>query len=277
MSALTLSSGSDPHHREAAFRRSFIVSLVIHAAVIAVAGSMTLFRMSGLTYAPTYTVDLVSLPPAPRTTPEPAAAAPRAPARPAPAEEKTARKQPREVPPPPSVAKEPVRAVQPTGGDEAARLERRRRIQELEQEARRLYESYTTQEAGLGEGTEDVPATRPQPGVTTAVGPSPAGGGGGSPADLRFRAYYDRVWAQIKSSWVLPEGVAADGSLLTVVGIRIATDGTIEQYWIEKKSGNAYYDQSAIRAIRKASPLPPLPKELGDKPLEVGINFRAQR
>jgi TonB family protein len=63
-------------------------------------------------------------------------------------------------------------------------------------------------------------------------------------------------------------------SLVTVVAIRIAEDGEIEQSWIEERSGNEYYDQSALRAIRKANPLPPLPKDLRGKPLEVGINFR---
>ncbi|TNF50181.1 energy transducer TonB, partial [bacterium] len=38
-------------------------------------------------------------------------------------------------------------------------------------------------------------------------------------------------------------------------------------------SGNIYYDQSALRAIRKASPLPPLPQDLDEESLEVGINF----
>jgi TonB family protein len=43
---------------------------------------------------------------------------------------------------------------------------------------------------------------------------------------------------------------------------------------MESSSGNSYYDQSAIRAIRKASPVPPLPKELGEESLDVGIKFR---
>jgi TonB family protein len=72
---------------------------------------------------------------------------------------------------------------------------------------------------------------------------------------------------------VIPVGVISEAKLLTVVGIRIAADGEIEQFWIEEKSGNEYYDQSAIRAIGKANPLPPLPEE-SEAPLEVGINFR---
>ena len=99
-------------------------------------------------------------------------------------------------------------------------------------------------------------------------------GGGGQPVNIRFRAYFDLVWSRIRSSWTLPDGVATQDKLLTVVGIRIDPDGNITEYRIEKGSGNAYYDQSAIRAIRKASPLPPLPDDLGKEPLEIGVNFR---
>ena len=50
--------------------------------------------------------------------------------------------------------------------------------------------------------------------------------------------------------------------------------GKIEQFWIEQKSGNDYFDQSAIRAIRKTKDLPPLPDDIPEPFLEVGINFR---
>lgn len=267
MKAFTLPSGHEHHFRERAFKGSFIISFGIHALILVVTGSMTLFKMSGTTYAPSYTVDLVSLP---STAPAPVPAAkttPPAPsAKPKPAPEKKVAK-PAEPTPEPSVRPEEIK---PSGGDEAARLERRRRIEELELQARQLYESFTSEEdAGAQEGGPPAEATAAGPPVTGSPG-----GRDGAPASIRFRAYYDRIWAQIRSSWVLPEGVTSSTSLVTVVGIRIAADGEIEQFWIEKKSGNDYYDQSALRAIRKANPLPPLPEELSSQPLEVGINFR---
>ena len=59
-----------------------------------------------------------------------------------------------------------------------------------------------------------------------------------------------------------------------VVSLAMSKFGKIEQAWIEKKSGNDYYDQSTLRAIRKANPLPPLPDGFNDSTMEVGINFR---
>jgi colicin import membrane protein len=41
----------------------------------------------------------------------------------------------------------------------------------------------------------------------------------------------------------------------------------------EKRSGNHYLDDSAMRAIKKANPLPPLPDVFRDEYLEIGIRF----
>lgn len=275
MSSFTLPSGHEHHFRERSFRRSFLVSLGIHLAILVAAGSATLFHMKGATYSPSYTVDLVALPP----SAEPAAVRPVTP-KPAPAPEapkapETPKAPPKSEPPPAETGAEVrpdegAREILPSGGDEAARSERRRRIEELEREARRLYESYTAEESG-----STVPSAPVQERADAdAAAPGTASGGASGPTDIRFRAYYDRIWAQIRSAWVLPEGIASEGHLVTVVGIRISGTGNIEQSWIENRSGNQYYDQSALRAVRKANPLPPLPEGIHEVPLEVGINFR---
>ena len=233
---------------------------------------MTLFRMSGTTYTPSYSVDLISLPapkPAPVAKPVPVVkTAPKEVKKQSqPAETKPAK--PTAAPPP----LETLEELKPSGGDEAARLERRKKIEGLEMEARRLYESFSSEENIT---TED----RTLPDETDAVGPPVANaptGGNATPSNIKFRAYYDRIWAQIRSSWVLPEGVTSRVSLVTDIRIRIAPNGEIEQSWIEKKSGNDYYDQSALRAIRKANPLPPLPDELSGGPHVVGLNFNSQK
>lgn len=264
MPAFTLPSSQGHHFGEKAFKSSFFVSFGIHIVIVVVAGSMTLFRMSGTTYTPSYTVDLVSLP----------STAPPSAARPAPSKSRTQSKPAPEkkaiksigTPSPEKLLEE----IKPSGGDEAARLERRRRTEELEMETRRLFESYTTGKNVISE--EGVQSTE-----TAVAGPSVTStptGGNGTPTNLRFRAYYGRIITQIKSSWVVPEGVTSKVSLITVIRIKIAPNGEIEQSWIKERSGNDYYDQSALRAIRKANPLSPLPDELSDPPLEVGINFR---
>jgi colicin import membrane protein len=264
LSTFTLPSGRDHHFKERAFKGSFFVSIGIHVVILVAAGSMTLFRMSGTTYSPSYSVDLVSLP-----SPKPAKVAKPAPAevktQPTPTVEKKVPK-PAESSPPEKI----LEKLKPSGGDEAARLERRQKIEDLEMEALRLYESYTTEEdVSTGESAQPAETDVDAPAVT-----STPTGGNAAPSNIRFRAYYDRIWAKIRSSWILPKGVTSQDSLVTVVGIRIGVNGEIEQSWIEESSGNEYYDQSALRAIRKANPLPSLPDDISDTSLEVGINFR---
>lgn len=78
--------------------------------------------------------------------------------------------------------------------------------------------------------------------------------------------YYALVVNKIRREWVYPE--IFKGNLEAIVSIRILSDGSVKIDRIEKSSGNPLFDRYALRAINKASPLPPPPKEL-----EVGIRF----
>lgn len=61
--------------------------------------------------------------------------------------------------------------------------------------------------------------------------------------------------------------------LETTIVVIIERNGKVQKLWFEKKSGNALYDQSAMRAIKKPEPLPPIPKELSEDTFEIGIRF----
>lgn len=90
----------------------------------------------------------------------------------------------------------------------------------------------------------------------------------------RAKEYYDAVEQKIKNEWILPGSLAMEAKKLrTIIGITVKRDGTIQDAWIEQSSGNIYYDRAALRAVKKANPLPPLPQELPDKTLEIGIIF----
>lgn len=90
----------------------------------------------------------------------------------------------------------------------------------------------------------------------------------------KAKEYYDSIESKIKESWILPGTMAQEAKKLrTIIGIIVKRDGTIEKMWIEQSSGNIYYDRAALRAVKKASPLPELPSEMPDKYLEIGIIF----
>ena len=128
----------------------------------------------------------------------------------------------------------------------------------------------------LGSGT----GTGSAAGIGSGSGGYPIGGvpwgspQGSSVGSSKLTDYYDMIWAKIKKEWVLPGDILKGKTdLETIVVIQIERDGKIKKSWFEKRSGNILYDQSAMRAIKKADPLLPLPKELTDTPFEIGIRF----
>lgn len=86
--------------------------------------------------------------------------------------------------------------------------------------------------------------------------------------------YYRLIWAKIKEEWTLPSDLFKERvDSEAIIVIIIERDGRVENAWLEKSSGDSVYDQMAMRAIKKADPLPPFPKELTERTLEVGIRF----
>jgi TonB family protein len=126
------------------------------------------------------------------------------------------------------------------------------------------------------------------PGVGTGTGSGTGSGTGGSPTGSQWGSpfggssalqskldeYYSMIWERIKKEWTLPGDLTKEkASLETIIIIAIERDGKIQKSWFEKRSGNVLYDQSAMRAIKKADPLPPIPKEFSDSTFEIGIRF----
>jgi colicin import membrane protein len=90
-------------------------------------------------------------------------------------------------------------------------------------------------------------------------------GGGPSQGSL-FDSYYAKITGQIWQEWVYPD--MGDKNLETIIAVKIAKDGSVTVQRIEKGSGNALFDRSAVRAIAKASPVAPPPYEM-----EIGMRF----
>ncbi len=81
-----------------------------------------------------------------------------------------------------------------------------------------------------------------------------------------------RVWRR----WNLPTQLIDQKGLEAIIEIRIADDGRIIAREFERASGNMLFDQSAMRAVKDASPVPPLPPQLRPGPLVMGIRFRPE-
>jgi colicin import membrane protein len=102
--------------------------------------------------------------------------------------------------------------------------------------------------------------------------PLPAGD---ADMNAKINAYYAIIWSRIKRGWALPQGILPGEVLETVVDVTILRSGAVAEVKFEKRSGNRFFDESALKAIRKASPFPPLPALIGEASLGVGIRFHS--
>ncbi len=79
---------------------------------------------------------------------------------------------------------------------------------------------------------------------------------------------------KIKAAWTIPENLFKETVDLEInLVVIIERNGNVQKVWFEKKSVDALCDRSAMRAIKKAEPLPPISKALSENTREIGIRF----
>ncbi len=93
-------------------------------------------------------------------------------------------------------------------------------------------------------------------------------------ASFPFTYYLRAVEQKISGSWdPVVHGIPAGETREVVIAFRILRDGSIEKPVVEKSSGLSFFDQSALRAIISAAPLPPLPEAFPDNSLGIHFGF----
>lgn len=91
--------------------------------------------------------------------------------------------------------------------------------------------------------------------------------------DLKFNEYYNTIGTLIQAAWIYPGGNAPK-ELQTTLSLRIASSGELKYVSVEHRSGNTIFDESAAKAVKKASPLPRPPREILDGEfLDIGVRF----
>jgi len=127
---------------------------------------------------------------------------------------------------------------------------------------------------GSGRGTGSEIGTGSGPGGFSTGGLPGGPPGGSSVLEAKLNDYYSLIWTKIKKEWTLPENLPKGKvDLEAIIVVIIEKDGKVQKSWFEKRSGNTLYDQMAMRAIKKAEPFPPIPKEFSDETFEIGIRF----
>jgi periplasmic protein TonB len=92
--------------------------------------------------------------------------------------------------------------------------------------------------------------------------------------DFKYPYYLNLIQQKIEMHWSPPpvENSSSEPKE-TIVAFVLSANGKIDDPRIERSSGNAYFDQAALRAIYQASPLPPFPQGLRDPSLKVHFSF----
>lgn len=101
-----------------------------------------------------------------------------------------------------------------------------------------------------------------------------------SPSDPEYLKYQAMVRAKIIREWVIPARYSEEGGGVyrARLEVMINMDGDVTSARWAKTSGNASFDQSAMRAVRKASPFPRPPDRLAWEAYNEGflIEFDAR-
>lgn len=111
-----------------------------------------------------------------------------------------------------------------------------------------------------------------------AAGTTTAGDATGTGGEKRAMALLDiyriEIAHNIQKNWAFSEQMADHSKNLTAwVMIEVSRSGKIREFWFEKRSGNAYLDDSASRAIQKSNPLPPFPEGVTRSSIHQGFRF----
>jgi TonB family protein len=241
---------NDPVNRPSPFYKAIVFSAGMHLLFLSFLLYGNLLPSKSISYNPIYTVNLVSQAPVSSGS-EHAVEAEKAPSSPAHTK----------VP-------LPKQMILPIEQKAPSKSELLSAIKHINSELKKQQMLHAIQEAVKGSNSS-APA-----GTNAKQASGGQGSGSGLPSGPAAEEYYASLWQKIHDAWLVPSSMAASSyGYETIIAITIHKDGTITDMSVEKSSGNIYFDQTAIRAIKKASPLPPFPPSWLQNNMDIGIKF----
>jgi TonB family protein len=108
---------------------------------------------------------------------------------------------------------------------------------------------------------------------TSATSASTGTSTGATSGVTQHNEYIGVVWDKIQRNWTFPPSLMPKGNIEAIIAVRIARNGGVELVSFEKRSGNRYFDDAALKAVKKSSPFPPFPGRFANDSIEIGIRF----
>jgi len=135
--------------------------------------------------------------------------------------------------------------------------------------------------SGSGAGSTAPASATEGPGAAikgsgpATLGGAPGAGGGGAVRGLEYIMYTEQVKRRVKENWIVAE---RRDRLNAIVRFNVQPDGGISALEMLKSSGDSAFDQSVMRAVNKANPLPPPPEAYREEFVsqKVEVTFRSE-
>ncbi|MBN1474578.1 MAG: TonB C-terminal domain-containing protein [Syntrophaceae bacterium] len=87
--------------------------------------------------------------------------------------------------------------------------------------------------------------------------------------------YIALIQTRVKRNWTLPAALMPKDNVETIIEVKISRAGALEHIGFEKSSGNKYFDDSALNAVKKSAPFPPFPAYISGNHIDMGIRFHS--
>lgn len=134
---------------------------------------------------------------------------------------------------------------------------------------------------GNGTGSSTTTSATEGPGASikgsgpATLGGAPGAGGGGTVRGLEYIMYTEQVKRRVKENWIVAE---RRDRLNAIVRFNVQPDGEISALEMLQSSGDPTFDQSVLRAVNKANPLPPPPEAYREEFVsqKVEVTFRSE-
>jgi TonB family protein len=266
---------------------ALFLSAFAHAVFFAALISFSLWSPKHKIIVPGYKVDLVTLTPSRPASllPPGPPPLPVEPEKPKPADEPPPVAEPKvkAAPPPPKKTKSEPMVKEKTAeapkkimakSDDQPKKEIRK---EVEEEKKRDEPEPSKAKPLPPIETASIPSGPREPGPPSAGTPRTASGGGGGlvTEGLAFPHiwYLQILERKANENWITHGIIIAGKRADPVVRFHILKSGRVDGLALEKSSGNAALDESALVAITKAAPFPPLPADYGSDQLTVHFTF----
>ena len=128
--------------------------------------------------------------------------------------------------------------------------------QERDQQILAALEKVRRHVKGVGDQARPAKTDYFKRGASSGASPQGDGRSAGTVRGLQFILYTEQVKRRVKQSWIVAE---LKTGLTVVVRFGIQANGDVFDVELAQRSGDIVFDESAVRAVIKASPLPPPP------------------